>query len=104
MPAHTSMAIAQTAMIALPATGVSWLDVRAVQDGSSPSRPSAKITRDAVTRMAIDSDSASRITTRSISTLSNLPTYWLARSPIGLADANQTSLLSAALPNPIVAA
>ena len=59
---------------------------------------------EAVTMIAMLSDSASRMITRSIRTLSQLPTYVVARSPMGLGEANHAPFSSAALPNPIVAA
>ena len=57
-----------------------------------------------MTMIAMASDSESRITARSMRTLSPLPTYWLARSPIGLGDPPHAPFSSAAWPKPIVAA
>jgi hypothetical protein len=50
------------------------------------------------------SEKASRMITRSIRTLSQLRTYVVARSPMGLGEANQAPFSRADLPNPIVAA
>ncbi len=58
----------------LPTTGVLYREVRAANFGKSPSRPNAKMIRDAVIMIAIASDVASKMITRSISTLSQLPT------------------------------
>jgi len=60
--------------------------------------------RDAVTMIAMLSDSASRMITRSMITLNQLPTYVVASVPIGLAAENHAPFSSAVLPNPIVAA